>query len=75
METNIGKPILALTTTILPRIARIFRSEDKGEGGKTIEGGGGSLQTVAGGILPLHPLIGYYIADYHFQPFTGVKIL
>ena len=74
METNIGKPILALTTTILPRIARIFRSEDKGEGGKRL-GGGGSLQTVAGGILPLYPLIGYYIADYHFQLLTGVKIL
>ena len=57
VETNIGKPILALTTTILPRIARIFRSESEGEVGKTIEGGGGSLQTVAGGILPLHPLI------------------
>lgn len=75
METNIGKPILALTTTILPRIARIFRSEDWGEGEKTIEGGGGSLQTVAGGILPLRPLIDYYITDYHFQPLTGVKIL
>ena len=63
METNIGKPILALTTTILPRIARIFRSEDKGEGGKTIEGGGGWTDARAGGILPLHSLIGYYIVD------------
>ena len=36
MESKFGKPILALTPTILPRIARIFRSEDKGEGGKTI---------------------------------------
>ena len=62
METNIGKPILALTPTICPHIARIFRSAFKGEVGKTIEGGGGSLQTVAGGILPLHPLFGYYIA-------------
>ena len=43
-------------------IHRTFRSEVKGEVGKTIEGGGGSLQTVAGGILPLHPLFGYYIA-------------
>ena len=39
-------------------IHRTFRSEVKGEVGITIEGGGGSLQTVAGGILPLHPLIG-----------------
>ena len=56
METNIGKPILALTTTILPRIARIFRPEDKGEVGKTIEGGGGSLQTVAREIFSPAPL-------------------
>ena len=62
VETNIGKPILALTTTILPRIARIFRPEDKGEVGKTIEGGGGWTDTRAGGILPLYPLISYYIA-------------
>ena len=56
------------TAAILPRIEVapwgrfcIFRSESEGEVGKTIEGGGGSLQTVAGGILPLHPLFGYYI--------------
>ena len=40
---------------------RIFRYFG-GEVDKAIEGGGGSLQTVAGGILPLHPLFGYYIA-------------
>ena len=62
METNIGKPILALTTTILPRITRIFRSEDKGVGENTIEGGGGWTDARAGGTLPLHPLFGYYIA-------------
>ena len=58
VKSKFGKPILALTTTILPRIARIFRPEDKGEVGKTIEGGGGWTDTRAGGILPLHPLIG-----------------
>ena len=45
-----------------------------GEVGKTIEGGGGWTDARAGGTLPLHPLIGYCIADYHFQPLTGVKI-
>ena len=43
-------------------------------GSKTIEGGGGWTDARAGGILPLHPLSGYYIAGYHFQPFSGVKI-
>lgn len=60
--------------SISPHIARIFRSDFKGEVGKTIEGGGGWTDARAGGTLPLHSLIGYYIADYHFQPFTGVKI-
>ena len=63
VESKFGKPILSLTPTHSLHIARIFRSESEGEVGKTIEGGGGSLQTVAGGILPLHPLIGYFIAD------------
>ena len=45
------------------QLIHTFRSEVKGEVGKTIEGGGGSLQTVAGEVLPLHPLIGYFIAD------------
>ena len=75
METNIGKPILALTTTILPRIARIFRSEDKGEGGKRLRAVGAGLTPGQVEYFPCTPLIGYYIADYHFQPFTGVKIL
>ncbi len=34
-----------------------------GESQNDDEGGGGSLQTVAGEVLPLHPLIGYFIAD------------
>ena len=37
-------------------IHRTFRSEVKGEVGKTIEGGGGSLQTVAREILSPAPL-------------------
>ena len=45
-----------------------------GDVGKTIEGCGGWTDARAGGILSLHPLSGYYIAGYHFQPFTGVKI-
>ena len=52
----------------------IFRYLE-GKVGKTIEGSGCWTDARAGGILPLHPLIGYYIADYHFQPLTGVKIL
>lgn len=51
--------------SILPHIARIFR-HFVGKVGKTIEGGGGWTDSRAGGILPLHPLIGYCIADYHF---------
>ena len=61
--------------SISPHIARIFRSALDVLLALAPQCGGRSLQTAAGGILPLHPLIGYYIADYHFQPLTGVKIL
>ena len=56
METNIGKPILSLTPTHSLHIARIFRSALEGLLALAPQGGGGSLQTVAGGILPPAPL-------------------
>ena len=60
--------------SISPYIARIFRSALEGSLALAREGSGGWTDARAGGILPLHPLIGYYIADYHFQSLTDVKI-
>lgn len=56
---------LTLTGAILPPNAwgaSAYSAKNMGESQNDDEGGGRSLQTVAGGILPLHPLFGYYIA-------------